>query len=50
MEWDLTCLLDHLKPSLTPEGHELLEALLAAINGRAAMGKLDSLAMWRVID
>ena len=43
MEWDLKRLLDHLKPRLTPEAHELLEAFSAAINDRAAIKHLEAL-------
>ena len=49
MEWDLKRLLDHLKPRLTPEGYELIEALSAAINDRAAMTHLETLPAWRTI-
>lgn len=45
----LTRLLDHLNPRHTPEGHELLEALSAAINDRAAMERLEGLVVWRAI-
>jgi tetratricopeptide (TPR) repeat protein len=46
MEWDLRRLLDHLMPRLTPEASELLEALSAAINDRAAMKHLETLPAW----
>jgi hypothetical protein len=42
MEWNLRPLLDHLKPRLTPEACELLGALSAAINDRAAMQHLET--------
>jgi hypothetical protein len=50
MEWDLRRLLDHLKPRLTPEANELLEALSAAINDRAAMKHLETLPAWKAHD
>jgi len=49
MEWDLRRLLDHLKPRLTPEASELIEALSAAINDRAAMTHLETLPVWKAI-
>jgi Flp pilus assembly protein TadD len=48
-EWDLRRLLDHLKSRLTPEANELLEALSAAINDRAAMQYLEILSPWKAI-
>jgi Tfp pilus assembly protein PilF len=48
-EWDLKRLLDHLKPRLTPEACELIEALSAAINDRSAMERLETLPAWRAI-
>ncbi len=48
-EWDLKLLLDHLKPRLMPEAHELLEALSAAMNDRAAMNHLETLPAWEAI-
>jgi len=48
-EWDLRRLLDHVKPRLTPEAYELLEALSAAINDRAAMKHLETLPAWHAI-
>ena len=47
MEWDLKRLLDHLKPRLTAEAYELLEALSAAINDRAAIKHLETLPAWK---
>jgi hypothetical protein len=46
MEWDLKTLLEHLKPRLTVDAYELLEAIAAAINDRAAMDRLNTLPMW----
>jgi tetratricopeptide (TPR) repeat protein len=48
-EWDLRRLLDHLKPRLTPEASELLEALSAAINDRATIKNLETLPAWQAI-
>ena len=48
-EWDLRRLLDHLKPRLAPEACELIEALSAAINDRAAMKHLETLPAWSAI-
>jgi len=48
-EWDLRPLLDHLKPRLTPEAHELLEALSTAINDRAAIKHLETLPACKAI-
>jgi tetratricopeptide (TPR) repeat protein len=49
MEWDLRSLLDHLRPRFTPEGNELIEALSAAINDRAAIEHLETLPAWKAI-
>jgi tetratricopeptide (TPR) repeat protein len=49
MEWDLRPLLDHLKPRLASEARELTAALAEAIDDRAAMTHLETLAAWKAI-
>ena len=46
MEWDLKVLLEHLKLRLPADAYELLEAIAAAMNDRAAMERLNALPMW----
>jgi tetratricopeptide (TPR) repeat protein len=47
MEWDLSKVLEHLRPSLTEEDSSLLIALSRAINDRKAMPELEALPAWR---
>ena len=46
MGWDLSVLLAQLKPWLTLEAYDFLQALGAAINDRNKLGDLDGFPQW----
>jgi tetratricopeptide (TPR) repeat protein len=46
MEWDIKALLEHVRPRLTSDAYELLDAISAAINDRTAMDRLNLLPLW----
>jgi hypothetical protein len=46
MEWDLKAVLERSRPRLSAEAYDLLVAIAAAINDRAAVERLNQLPMW----
>jgi hypothetical protein len=39
--------LEKLRPSLSPDAHDLLTALVAALNARENLPALDTFSAWR---
>jgi hypothetical protein len=47
VEWSMEPVLEHLKSRVSPEGHALLTALVAALSFQEKMKELDAFAEWR---
>lgn len=47
MEWTMQPVLDHIKPQLTEEQHDLLVALVDTMSDKANLAKLNEFEEWR---